>query len=175
MGSPLLPGRSESDDRPRVVRGTVSPEREVPSHITRPPYAAGNDHPGWTTDIEVHDDQARPQPAAWRLLRCRGSSFRPAGCRVIHRTTPQRFPSISCRLLHGTCGRRIRRSACQSATVLDLCRRCQRCGRHASWQRRSCRWLAPWSRSAPGQSQDATMTVFFFLRSPLVVPCDPSA
>ena len=40
------------------MRGHVSPEREVPAHIQRPPYAAEYDHPGWSDHIEVHDQQA---------------------------------------------------------------------------------------------------------------------
>lgn len=47
----------EESSRTRLKPGTVGPEREVPAHIPRPPYAANYDNPGWTNAVEVHDEE----------------------------------------------------------------------------------------------------------------------
>ncbi len=70
----------------------MAPELEVPQHILRPPYAAGYDHPPWTSDVEVHDEEVSTLlPSVFHsqqlcLWRCRCIRLHAAACGILSST-----------------------------------------------------------------------------------------
>jgi methionyl aminopeptidase len=55
MPSLITPCRDTADERAPLRPGKVSPMREVPAHIPRPPYADSGMLPDWDRTPQIHD------------------------------------------------------------------------------------------------------------------------